>query len=32
VPDRATYLKAVDVDALRVTGSALSAPANFADE
>jgi glutaconate CoA-transferase, subunit A len=32
VPDRATYLKEVDVEALRVKGSALSAPANFADD
>jgi len=32
VPDRAAYLKEVDVEALRVKGSALSAPANFADE
>jgi glutaconate CoA-transferase subunit A len=32
VPDRATYLKVVDVDGLLVKGSALSAPANFADE
>jgi glutaconate CoA-transferase subunit A len=32
VPDRATYLKQVDVESLRVKGSAMSAPANFADE
>ena len=32
VPDRAAYLKQIDVEAVRVKGSALSAPANFADE
>jgi glutaconate CoA-transferase subunit A len=32
VPDRAAYLEQLDVEALRVKGSALSAPANFADE
>jgi len=32
VPDRTTYLKQIDVEALRVKGSVLSAPANFADE
>ena len=32
VPDRMTYLEQVDVEALRVRGSTLSAPANFADE
>jgi glutaconate CoA-transferase subunit A len=32
LPDRATYLTELDVDALHVKGSALSAPANFADE
>jgi len=32
IPDRATYLNHIDVEALRVKGSALSAPANFADE
>src|SRR3984893_5872013 len=32
VPDRAAYMKQLDIDALRVKGSALSAPANFADE
>src|SRR3982075_2458741 len=31
VPDRAAYLEQLDVEALRVKGSALSAPANFAD-
>jgi glutaconate CoA-transferase subunit A len=30
--DRAAYLKQLDVEPLRVKGSALSAPANFADE
>jgi glutaconate CoA-transferase subunit A len=32
VPDRATYLRDIGVDALRVNGAALSTPANFADE
>jgi glutaconate CoA-transferase, subunit A len=32
LPDRGTYLKQIDVEALRVKGSAPSAPANFADE
>ena len=32
VPDRAAYLKQIDVEAVRVKGSALSTPANFADE
>jgi len=32
MPDRTAYLKQVNVEALRVKGSALSAPANFADE
>jgi glutaconate CoA-transferase, subunit A len=32
LPDRATYMKRVDVESLRVKGRALSAPANFADE
>jgi glutaconate CoA-transferase subunit A len=32
VPDRAAYLKELDVEALRVKGSAPSAPVNFADE
>jgi glutaconate CoA-transferase, subunit A len=32
IPDRATYLKQVDVDAIRIHGTALSAPVNFADE
>ena len=32
VPDRAAYLEQLDFEALRVKGSALSAPANFADE
>jgi glutaconate CoA-transferase, subunit A len=32
VPDRAAYLKQLDVEGLRVKGLALSAPANFADE
>ena len=32
VPDRAAYLERLDVEALRVKGSAMSAPANFADE
>ena len=32
VPDRAAYLKQIDVEALRVKGSALSAPVNYADE
>jgi glutaconate CoA-transferase subunit A len=32
VPDRDAYLKLLDVDAVRVKGQALSAPANFADE
>lgn len=32
VPDRAAYLKQIDVESLRVKGSAFSAPANFADE
>jgi glutaconate CoA-transferase, subunit A len=32
VPDRNAYVKLIDVDALRVKGQALSAPANFADE
>jgi glutaconate CoA-transferase subunit A len=32
VPDRAAYLKEIDVEALRVKGSAPSAPVNFADE
>jgi glutaconate CoA-transferase, subunit A len=31
-PDRAAYMKRVDVESLRVKGRALSAPANFADE
>jgi glutaconate CoA-transferase, subunit A len=30
--DRTAYLKELDVEALRVKGSAFSAPANFADE
>jgi len=32
VPDRAAYLKSIDVQSLRVKGRAMSAPANFADE
>jgi len=32
VPDRAAYLKQIDVEALRVKGTAPSEPANFADE
>jgi glutaconate CoA-transferase subunit A len=32
VPDRAAYLKELDVEALRVKGSAPSATVNFADE
>ena len=32
VPDRTTYLQQIDVEGLRVKGSAMSAPANFADE
>ena len=32
VPDRTAYLGQIDVGALRVTGSAMSVPANFADE
>ncbi len=32
LPDRATYMKQIDIEALRVKGSAMSAPANFADE
>lgn len=32
VPDRAAYMSLIDVEALRVKGSALSTPANFADE
>ena len=32
VEDRTAYLKQIDVEALRVKGQALSAPANFADE
>jgi glutaconate CoA-transferase subunit A len=32
MPDRATYLGQIDVESLRVKGSAMSAPTNFADE
>ena len=32
LPDRAAYLKQIDVEVLTVQGRALSAPANFADE
>ena len=32
VGDRTAYLKQIDVEGLRVKGSAMSAPANFADE
>ncbi len=32
VPDRAGYMKRLDIEALRVKGRAMSAPANFADE
>lgn len=32
VPDRAAYLRQIDVETLRIKGSALSAPMNFADE
>lgn len=32
LPDRAEYLKRIDVESVRVKGSALSTPANFADE
>jgi glutaconate CoA-transferase subunit A len=32
LPDRAAYMKRLDLESLRVKGSALSAPANFADE
>jgi glutaconate CoA-transferase subunit A len=31
-PDRTAYVKELDLEGLRVKGSALSAPANFADE
>jgi glutaconate CoA-transferase, subunit A len=32
LPDRAAYMKLLDLESLRVKGSAPSAPANFADE
>jgi hypothetical protein len=32
LPDRAAYMKLLDLESLRVRGSAPSAPANFADE
>ena len=32
LPDRTAYKKELDLDALRVKGQALSAPANYADE
>ena len=32
VPDRKTYMSMVDVESIRITGSRLSAPVNFADE
>jgi hypothetical protein len=32
VPDRAAYLRQIDVETLRIKGSALSAPVNYADE
>jgi glutaconate CoA-transferase subunit A len=32
LPDRAAYMARLDVESVRVKGSALSAPANFADE
>ncbi len=32
VPDRATYMSRLDLETLRVKGSALSTPVNFADE
>jgi glutaconate CoA-transferase subunit A len=32
VPDRGAYMKRLDIESLRVKGSALSTPVNFADE
>ena len=32
VPDRASYMKQVDVDSIRITGNRPSEPVNFADE